>query len=137
MRTASALIGACIERCAPCQESLAARLLDGEEPSALAMAAGSVYSLHVIHEPDAQSPAAKPIRIFYFLVKHARLHAGDCQLLRVTVERMSRADRAALLEAALELWTYYGPRHRGLVRGQGGLSDLTTISDPAGGAPRF
>lgn len=99
MRTASALIGACIEQCAPCQESLTARLLDDEEPSALAMTAGSVYSLHAIHEPDVESPGAKPIRIFYFLVEHARLHARDCQLLRVTVERMSRADRAALLEA--------------------------------------
>ncbi|MFF4733298.1 hypothetical protein ACFY3M_50500 [Streptomyces mirabilis] len=135
MRTASALIGARIERCAPCQESLTARLLDDEDPIALAMTAGSVYNLHVIHEPDTESPAAKPIKIFYFLVKHARLHAGDAQLLAATVERMPRADRAALLEAALELWTYYGPRHRGLMRDRGGLSDLTTISDPAAARP--
>jgi hypothetical protein len=41
MRTVSALIGACIERCAPCQQSLAAELLD-ENPIVLAVTAGSV-----------------------------------------------------------------------------------------------
>lgn len=107
MRTASALIGACIERCTPCRESLTAKLLDDENPVALAMAAGTVYNLRVIHEPDADSPAAKPLRIFYLLVKHARLHAGDARLLKETVERMPRPDRGVLLEAALELWTYF------------------------------
>ncbi|MFJ9968717.1 hypothetical protein [Streptomyces avermitilis] len=85
---------------------LAAKLLDDENSIALAVTAGSVYNLHVINDPDAESPAAKPIRIFYFLVKHARLHGGDAHLLPVTVERMARADRAALQAAALELWTY-------------------------------
>jgi hypothetical protein len=48
MRTASGLIGACIERCAPCQESLTEKLLDDEDPIALAVTAASVYNLHVI-----------------------------------------------------------------------------------------
>ncbi|MCT9010563.1 hypothetical protein [Streptomyces rhizosphaerihabitans] len=135
MRTAAALIGACIERCAPCRESLTAKLLDGEAPVALAMAAGAVYNLRVIHEPDAEDPAARPRRIFYLLVQHARLHAGDARLLTETVERMPRADRGVLLEAALERWTYYGPEGLGLMRGPGGLSDLTAISDPATARP--
>ncbi|MEV6742434.1 ASCH domain-containing protein [Streptomyces sp. NPDC051104] len=36
MRTASALIGACAERCAPCQQTLAAKLLD-EDPIVLSL----------------------------------------------------------------------------------------------------
>ncbi|MFJ9909654.1 hypothetical protein ACIRVK_43815 [Streptomyces sp. NPDC101152] len=134
MRTASGLIGACIEQCAPCQESLTAKLLD-DDPIALAVTAASVYNLHVIHEPDAESPSAKPIRIFYPLVKHTRLHAGDARLLAAAVEGMPRADRAALLEAALELWTHYGPKLLGPMRGQGSLSDLTAIRDPAAAHP--
>ncbi|MFF0001411.1 hypothetical protein [Streptomyces avermitilis] len=42
MRTASGLIGACIERCALCQESLTAKLLHDENSIALAVTAGSV-----------------------------------------------------------------------------------------------
>ncbi|MGW2787983.1 hypothetical protein ACWC3X_43630 [Streptomyces populi] len=119
MRTAAGLIGACIERCALCRESLTAKLLDDENLVALAMTAAAVYNLRVIHEPDADSPAVRPLQIFYLLVKHARLHAGDARLLTETVERMPRADRAALLEAALELWTSYGPQGLGLMRGPG------------------
>lgn len=41
---------------------------------------------------------------------------------------MSREDRAALLKAALELWTHYGPKRLDLVvRGQEGLADLTVV----------
>ncbi|WP_128381588.1 hypothetical protein [Streptomyces cavernae] len=123
MRTASGLIGACIQRCAPCQESLAAKLLDDEDPIALAVTAASVYNLHVAHEPDAGSPAAKSIRFFLF-VKHVRLHGGDAHLLPVMVERMSRSDRAALLDDALKLWTHYEPEYLGPSARPAGLAGL-------------
>ncbi|WP_405467156.1 hypothetical protein [Streptomyces canus] len=51
LRTASALIGARIEQCAPCQTSLTAKLLE-EDPIVLAVTAGTVYRLHEAHEPD-------------------------------------------------------------------------------------
>ncbi|MGI5518399.1 hypothetical protein [Streptomyces sp. CA-106131] len=117
MRTASALIGASIERCAPCQESLAAKLLD-EDPIVLAVMAGSVYSLHAAHKPDAGGVAGKPTQVFFLLVQHARASAGDARMLLVGVERMPRADRAALLEDVLDLWTLYGHKYPGLMRGQ-------------------
>ncbi|MFE4698687.1 hypothetical protein ACFRIC_16635 [Streptomyces sp. NPDC056738] len=115
MRTAAALIGACIERCTPCRESLIAKLLD-EDPVVLAMTAAAIYNLRVIQEPNADSPAARPVRIFYFLVKHVRLHAGDARLLTETVERMTPADRALLLDEALDLWASYGRLYPDLIR---------------------
>lgn len=94
MRIAAALIGACIEGCAPCRASLAAKFLDVEVPIALAVTAGAVYNLHVIQEPDTDRLAIMPLRAIYLLAQHARLHAGDARLLATTVERM-REDRAA------------------------------------------
>ncbi|MET7718854.1 hypothetical protein ABZS89_42140, partial [Streptomyces sp. NPDC005407] len=58
MRTASALIGACIDRCATCQRSLADKLLD-EEAIVLAVLAGSVYTLHAESEADAGALASR------------------------------------------------------------------------------
>jgi len=90
----------------------------------------------VIHEPDAKRPAAMPLRTVYLLVEHARLSVGDAQLLATTVERLSCEDRAAFLEAALGLWTHYGPKHLDLVvRGQGGLADLTVVRTPTAADP--
>ncbi|MET7575202.1 hypothetical protein ABZT04_43110 [Streptomyces sp. NPDC005492] len=132
MRIASALIGACIEGCAPCRAALAAKLLDDEDPIALAVTAGAVCNLLAIHEPDGETPTDKSLQTFLLLVMHARLHVGEARVLVATVEAMSREDRAALLEAALELWAHYGPQHMDLVvRGQGGLADLTAVHSPA------
>jgi hypothetical protein len=129
MRTASALIGACIDRCAPCQESLAAKLLD-EDPLVLAVTAGSVYSLHAATEPDAGGLASKPTQMFFLLVQQARAHGGDARMMAAGVEMMTRADRAALLEDALDLWTFYGHKHPGLMRGSqdSGPKDLSDIT---------
>ncbi|MFF4699995.1 hypothetical protein [Streptomyces chattanoogensis] len=130
MRTASALIGACLERCAPCQRSLAAKLLE-EDPVVLAVTAGSIYSLHA-QDPDAGGLAAKPTQGFFLLVQQTRDLGGDARMLLAGVDRMPPADRAVLLEDALDLWTYYGHKHPSLLRGQdtspADLSDLT-VSD--------
>ncbi|MFE6904030.1 hypothetical protein ACFVFJ_45745 [Streptomyces sp. NPDC057717] len=134
MRTASALIGACIERCVPCQQSLAAKLLD-EDPIVLAVTAGSVYSLHAADEPDAGGLAAKPTQVFFHLVQQART-SGDARMMAAGVEMMPRADRAALLEDALDMWTFYGHKHPGLMRGQGSSSvDLSDTITVPGGTP--
>ncbi|WP_331732061.1 hypothetical protein [Streptomyces sp. NBC_00989] len=117
MRTASALIGACIERCAVCQQALAVKLLD-EDPIVLTVTAGSVYTLHAATEPDAGSLASAPSQRFFRLVQQARAHGGDGRMMLTGVEMMNRADRAELLEDALDLWTFYGHKHPGLMRSQ-------------------
>ncbi|MFR0367495.1 hypothetical protein [Streptomyces sp. MCC20] len=115
MRTASALIGACLERCAPCQQSLAAKLLD-EDPIVLAVTAGSVYSLQAADAPDAGSLASHAAQVFFRALKSSP--PGDGHSMVRCVEQMIRADRSALLEDALDLWTFYGHKHAGLMRGQ-------------------
>ncbi|MFF4466493.1 hypothetical protein ACFY13_44455 [Streptomyces mirabilis] len=117
LRTAAALISASIERCAPCRQSLTAKLLE-EDPIVLAVTAGSVYRLHAAHEPDAGGLTAGPTQVFSFLVQHARARRGDVRTLRARVERMPVADRAVLLDDALDLWTFYGRQHPGLIYGQ-------------------
>ncbi|MER7694575.1 hypothetical protein ABTX87_58795, partial [Streptomyces sp. NPDC097610] len=112
LRTAAALISASIERCAPCRQSLTEKLLE-EDPIALAVTAGSVYSLHAAREPEARALTAKPAQVFFFLVQHARAHGGDARMLLAGVERMTVADRAGLLDDALDLWTFYGRQHPG------------------------
>lgn len=141
MRTASALIGACVERCAPCQESLAVKLLE-EDPIVLAVTAGSVYSLQAAHEPDAGGLASEPTQVFFRLVQQARAHGGDGRMMLTGVEMMNPGDRAALLEDALDLWTFYGHKHQGLLRGQDtdpqDLSDFAVTvpgSEPEGAGP--
>ncbi|MET7784365.1 hypothetical protein ABZT28_53535 [Streptomyces sp. NPDC005388] len=116
LRTAAALIGASIERCAPCRQSLTAKLLE-EDPIVLAVTAGSVYSLHAAREPGAGGLAAKPTQVFFLLVQQARAHGRDIRMLRAGVERMTVADRAVLLDDALDLWTFYGRQHPGLIHG--------------------
>ncbi|WP_314223539.1 hypothetical protein [Streptomyces zaehneri] len=142
MWTASALIGARIEQCAPCLESLTAKLLD-EDPIVLAVTAESVFRLQPADEwPNAGGIAGKSTQIFYLLVQHVRYTAGDYQMLPGAVERMTCADRAALLDDVLGLWAMYGPKYSGLLRGPDanavGLADLAiTIpgSEPNGGGP--
>ncbi|MGW2827089.1 hypothetical protein ACWC24_39865 [Streptomyces sp. NPDC001443] len=126
MRTASALIGARIEQCAPCLESLTAKLFN-EEPIVLAVTAASVYSLHPAHErPTGEGVADRSAQAFFLLVQHVRAIAGDARILLASVERMPRADRAALLDDALDLWALYGLDHPSLLRGQ----DVDTARSP-------
>ncbi|MGW1068276.1 hypothetical protein ACWD4F_27620 [Streptomyces aureus] len=117
LRTAAALISASIERCAPCRRSLSARLLEAD-PLAVAMAAGAVYGLHASRGADARTFAAGPARVFFLLVQNARACGGDARMLLAGVEKMPEADRAELLDDALELWAFYGRQHPDLVRGQ-------------------
>jgi hypothetical protein len=140
MRTASALISACIDRCAPCQQSLAAKLLD-EEAIVLAVLSGSVYTLHAESEPDAGGLASRATQVFFGLVKQARDYR-DPGMLPVAVEMLPRADRAAILEDTLDLWTYYGHVDAGLLRDRypspTGLSTVTVTvegSDPDKAGP--
>ncbi|MFB7443051.1 hypothetical protein ACFC01_32925, partial [Streptomyces mirabilis] len=108
LRTAAALIGASIERCAPCRQSLTAKLLE-EDPIVLAVTAGAAYRLHAAARvPEEEGPVAEPAQAFSFLVEHARAHGGDARLLLAVVERMPAADRAALLGDALDLFRYRG-----------------------------
>ena len=135
MRTASALIGACLERCAPCQQSLAAKLL-AEDPIVLAVTAGSVYSLLAADEPDAGSLASDAGQVFFRALKSSP--PGDGRSMVRCVELLSREERSALLEDALDLWTFFGHKHPGLMRGQatgqGNASPFTfTTSDNAPG----
>ncbi|MFF2517025.1 hypothetical protein [Streptomyces sp. NPDC058086] len=55
LRTAAALIGASIERCAPCRQSLTAKLLE-EDPIVLAVTAGAACRLHAYPKKKALSP---------------------------------------------------------------------------------
>lgn len=63
MRAAAALIGACIEECAPCRRSLSAKLLDAD-PIVLAVTAGAVFGLHASRGADAGDFAAMPCEVF-------------------------------------------------------------------------
>ncbi|MFF8029904.1 hypothetical protein ACFZDJ_54805 [Streptomyces sp. NPDC007896] len=117
-RTAAALIGASIERCAPCRQSLTAKLLE-EDPIVLAVTADAAYRLRAAREVEGEVPADGPAQVFFFLAQHARAHGGDARLLLTGVERIPAADRAALLDAALDLWAFYGRQHPGLLHGHG------------------
>ncbi|MGW2232353.1 hypothetical protein ACWCRG_43865, partial [Streptomyces formicae] len=91
VRTASALIGACVDRCAPCQQSLAAKLLD-EEAVVLAVLAGSVYTLHAESAPDAGALVSRATQVFFGLVKQAREYR-DPGMLPGAVEMLPRDAR--------------------------------------------
>ncbi|MFJ9752531.1 hypothetical protein [Streptomyces chartreusis] len=108
MRTASALIGARIEQCAPCQTSLTAKLLD-EDPVVLAVTAAAVYTLHSADESKPGGLTSKAAQAFAILLHQTRGQA-EPELLPWGVSLMSRADRAALLEDTLDLWAHYGPQ---------------------------
>ncbi|MFD9286211.1 hypothetical protein ACFWD7_55440 [Streptomyces mirabilis] len=124
LRTAAALIGASIERCAPCRQSLTAKLLE-EDPIVLAVTAGAAYRLHAAARvPEEEGPVAGPAQAFSFLVEHAPAHGGDARLLLAGVERMPAADRAALLDDALDLFSAPAPAY-----GDGGTAAIAVPSD--------
>ncbi|MFE2569310.1 hypothetical protein [Streptomyces mirabilis] len=127
LRTVAALIGAGIERCAPCRQSLTAKLLE-EDPIVLAVTAGAAYRLHeAARVPEEEGPVAGPAQAFSFLVEHARAHGGDARLLLAGVERMPAADRAALLGDALDLLRAPAPAYGG-----GGAAAIAVSSDERG-----
>ncbi|MFF0191316.1 hypothetical protein [Streptomyces sp. NPDC005244] len=117
LRAAAALIGACIEQCAPCWRSLTAKLLDAD-PVVLAVTAGAVFALHASRDVDAQDFAAQPARVFFQLVDRARAAGDDFRVLRESVKQMPLADRAQLLGEALDLWASYGRQYPDLIRGE-------------------
>ncbi|MFF2129772.1 hypothetical protein ACFVW1_31190 [Streptomyces olivochromogenes] len=127
LRTAAALIGASIERCAPCRQSLTAKLLE-EDPIVLAVTAGAAYRLHAAARvPEEEGPVAGPAQAFSFLVEPAGAHGGDARLLLAGVERMPAADRAALLGDALDLFSAPAPAYAG-----GGAAAIAVSSDERG-----
>ncbi|MFC9634354.1 hypothetical protein ACFTY8_35135 [Streptomyces mirabilis] len=124
LRTAAALIGASIERCAPCRQSLTAKLLE-EDPIVLAVTAGAAYRLHAAARvPEEEGTVAGPAQAFSFLVEHARAHGSDARLLLAGVERMPAADRAALLGDALDLFRTPAP-----ICGSEGAAAIAVSSD--------
>ncbi|MET7889009.1 hypothetical protein [Streptomyces avermitilis] len=117
MRAAAALIGACIEKCAPCRRSLSVKPLEAD-PIVLAVTASAVFGLHASRGADAQDFAATPAEVFFLLVDRARAAGGDFRMLPPAVERMPLADRARLLNEALDLWASYGQQYPDLTRGE-------------------
>ncbi|MFG2463751.1 hypothetical protein ACGFWE_42895 [Streptomyces sp. NPDC048523] len=140
LRTASALISARIEQCAPCQTSLAAKLLD-EDPIVLAVTAGTVYRLHEAHEPDGGG-LTSDVSQFFLMVVRASAPGKEHIMLRC-VELLLPEDRAALLEESLGLWTFYGTEPTGLLQGNNsGTTDasraaiaVTGGNPESGGSP--
>ncbi|MFE9812922.1 hypothetical protein [Streptomyces sp. NPDC005548] len=130
LRTAAALIGACIEECAPCRRSLSRKLLEAE-PIVLAVTAGTVFALHASRGADAQDFAAQPAEVFLLLVDHARAAGDNFRILPTTVERMPLADRAQLLDEALDLWASYGQQYPDLIRGENLARALLWFNTPA------
>ncbi|KUN84030.1 hypothetical protein AQJ64_16370 [Streptomyces griseoruber] len=106
----------------------------------LAVTAECVYRLHPADEwPNGGGIASASTQMFLLLVQHVRYIAGDTQMVPGAVERMTRADRAALLDDALGLWAIYGPKYPGLPRGPdadaAGLADLMPGGEPNGDGP--
>lgn len=120
LRIAAALIGASIERCAPCRKSLTAKVLEGD-PIVLAATADAAYRLHTPRVPHEDGPGTGPARVFFFLARHARAQGGDARLLLAAVERMSAADRTELLNAVLDL--FFAPASAPLGQGQAAIAD--------------
>ncbi|MFD4320502.1 hypothetical protein [Streptomyces sp. NPDC058548] len=99
MQTASALIGACVEKCRPCQASLADKVLAGDR-LVVASLAGTVYSL--LPSPSATcSPATRR----FHAVAHDTGRDGYGPAVLAAVEELSQEDLEALLEDTLDVWT--------------------------------
>ncbi|TGN72236.1 hypothetical protein E5083_30330 [Streptomyces bauhiniae] len=98
MQTASALIGACLEQCQPCQASLADQVLAGDR-LVVASLAGTVYAL--LPSPGfGCSPATRR----FHAVAHDTGRDGYGPAVLAAVEEMSAEDLEALLEDTLDLW---------------------------------
>lgn len=117
MRAAAAWIGACIEKCVPCRRSLSAKLLESD-PIVLAMTVGAAFGLHASRGAGTGDFATMASEVFFLLVEHARAAGGDFRMLPSAIERMPMADRAQLLDEALDLWVCYGLQYPDLVRGE-------------------
>ncbi|MFF1733737.1 hypothetical protein [Streptomyces sp. NPDC058247] len=98
MNTASALIGACIEQCKPCQASLADKVLSGDR-LVIASLAGSVYSLL----PSIGSVCSPATERFHAVAQESA-RSGDGRDVLATVESLSVEDLEALLEDTLDMW---------------------------------
>ncbi|MEU1500546.1 hypothetical protein [Streptomyces sp. NPDC005732] len=113
LRIAAALIGASIEQCAPCRQSLTAKLLEAD-PIVLAATADAAYRQQAPRVPDDEGSLAGPAQMFLSLARQAHAHGGDARLLLATVQRMPAADRTELLDTVLDL---FPPRAPGPQRG--------------------
>ncbi|MFC8220374.1 hypothetical protein ACFUTY_19640 [Streptomyces sp. NPDC057362] len=98
MQTASALIGACVEKCRPCQASLADKVLTGDR-LVIASLAGTVYSL--LPSPGA---ACSPATQRFHAVAHDTKRPDYGPAVLAAVEELSQEDLEALLEDTLDLW---------------------------------
>lgn len=98
MGTASALIGACVEQCKPCQASLADKVLGGDR-LVIASLAGSVYSLL----PSIGS-ACSPVTERFHAVARESARSGSGLDVLAAVEALSVEDLEALLEDTLDTW---------------------------------
>ncbi|WP_330269946.1 hypothetical protein [Streptomyces griseorubiginosus] len=98
MQTASALIGACVEKCRPCQASLADKVLAGDR-LVIASLAGSVYAL--LPSPGS---ACSPATQRFHAVAHDTARPGYGPAVLAAVEELNAEDLEALLEDTLDLW---------------------------------
>ncbi|GHH54640.1 hypothetical protein [Streptomyces candidus] len=103
MSTASALIGACIEQCKPCQASLADKVLSGDR-LVIASLAGSVYSL--LPSPGF---AASPTTQRFHSVARGSGRSGDGSEVLAMVEALTAEDLESLLEDTLDVWAAAAP----------------------------
>ncbi|QIP75452.1 hypothetical protein EZV63_36335 [Streptomyces sp. VN1] len=98
MQTASALIGACVAKCQPCQASLADKVLAGDR-LVIASLAGTVYSLL-----PSSGAACSPATRRFHAVAHDTRRPGYGPAVLAAVEELSAEDLEALLEDTLDLW---------------------------------
>ncbi|MFE7753297.1 hypothetical protein [Streptomyces sp. NPDC057428] len=113
MQTASALVGACVEQCRPCQASLADKVLAGDR-LVVASLAGTVYSL--LPSPGTMcSPATRR----FHSTAHDTGSPGYGPAVLAAVEKLSQEDVEALLEDTLDLWAAAAPSHRRWPRRRG------------------
>lgn len=97
MRTAAALIGACLQECVPCQRSLADTVLAGDR-LVVAGLAGTVYSLL-----PSPGPVVSPTtRAFHPLAQASR--SGDGVPVLAFVDALDRQELEDLLEDTLDAW---------------------------------
>jgi hypothetical protein len=102
MRIASALIGACLEKCRPCQRSLADKVLAGDR-LVIASLAGSIYSVL----PSVGFVASPPTRAFHTVARESA-RTGDGREVLALVEGLGAEELEELLEDTLDMWSAIG-----------------------------